>query len=81
MALRTLVTSIFHTLKSLMWAMVLLMLIVYVFAVLFTQDCPTNLMTLGMRAPMPQVRIRLTGWLLMVSPLDSPATVFTSCEL
>ncbi|CAJ1422505.1 unnamed protein product [Effrenium voratum] len=36
-ALRTLVTSIFHTLKSLMWAMVLLMLIVYVFAVLFTQ--------------------------------------------
>ncbi|CAJ1343539.1 unnamed protein product, partial [Effrenium voratum] len=30
-ALRTLVTSIFHTLKSLMWAMVLLMLIVYVF--------------------------------------------------
>ncbi|CAK9095104.1 unnamed protein product [Durusdinium trenchii] len=36
-ALRTLVTSIFHTLKSLVWAMVLLTLIVYVFAVLFTQ--------------------------------------------
>lgn len=31
-ALRTLVTSIFHTLKSLVWAMVLLTLIVYVFA-------------------------------------------------
>jgi len=36
-ALRTLVTSIFHTLKSLVWALVLLSLIVYVFAVLFTQ--------------------------------------------
>ncbi|CAJ1342823.1 unnamed protein product [Effrenium voratum] len=36
-ALRTLVTSIFHTLKSLFWALVLLTLIMYLFAVLFTQ--------------------------------------------
>ncbi|CAJ1331417.1 unnamed protein product [Effrenium voratum] len=36
-ALRTLVTSIFHTLKALFWALALLVLIVYVFAVLFTQ--------------------------------------------
>jgi len=37
MALRTLVTSIFHTLKALFWALLLLFLIVYVFSVLFTQ--------------------------------------------
>ncbi|CAJ1405750.1 unnamed protein product [Effrenium voratum] len=37
MALRTLVSSIFHTLKSLFWALVLLVLIVYVFALLFAQ--------------------------------------------
>ncbi|CAJ1400977.1 unnamed protein product [Effrenium voratum] len=37
MALRTLTQSILYTLKSLIWAMVLLMLIVYTFAVLFTQ--------------------------------------------
>jgi len=36
-ALRTLVRSILHTLKALVWAMLLLFLIVYVFAVLFTQ--------------------------------------------
>eukprot|EP00439_Symbiodinium_sp_Y106_P071148 s1123_g12.t1 len=36
-ALRMLVTSILHTLKALVWAMTLLVLIVYVFAVLFTQ--------------------------------------------
>jgi len=37
MALRTLTQSIIYTLKSLMWAMVLLVLIVYTFGVLFTQ--------------------------------------------
>ncbi|CAJ1351995.1 unnamed protein product [Effrenium voratum] len=37
MALRMLVTSIISTLKALLWALVLLALIVYVFAVLFTQ--------------------------------------------
>ena len=36
MALRTLVTSIFHTLKALFWALILLFLIVYVFSVIFT---------------------------------------------
>lgn len=36
-ALRTLVTSILHTLKALFWALTLLGLIVYVFAVLFAQ--------------------------------------------
>ncbi|CAE7883630.1 Cacna1e [Symbiodinium microadriaticum] len=36
MALRTLVTSIFHTLKALLWALILLFLIVYVFSVIFT---------------------------------------------
>jgi len=35
-ALRTLVTSIFHTLKSLFWALMLLFLIVYVFGILFS---------------------------------------------
>eukprot|EP00439_Symbiodinium_sp_Y106_P036461 s2504_g4.t1 len=35
-ALRTLVMSIFHTLKALFWALVLLILIVYVFATLFS---------------------------------------------
>lgn len=42
MALRTLTQSILHTLKSLIWAVVLLLLIVYTFAILFTQvvnDC------------------------------------------
>ena len=37
MALRTLVTSIAHTLKALFWALTLLSLIVYVFAILFSQ--------------------------------------------
>lgn len=37
MALRTLVTSIAHTLKALFWALTLLCVIVYVFAVLFAQ--------------------------------------------
>ena len=37
MALRTLTQSILHTMKSLIWAMVLLCLVVYTFAVLFTQ--------------------------------------------
>ncbi|CAE7883851.1 Cacna1e, partial [Symbiodinium necroappetens] len=37
MALRTLVTSIFHTLKSLFWALILLAIIVYCFAILFVQ--------------------------------------------
>eukprot|EP00438_Fugacium_kawagutii_P010728 Skav213179 [mRNA] locus=scaffold11:219707:222132:- [translate_table: standard] len=36
-ALRTLVQSIFHTLKALLWALLLLLLIVFVFAVLFAQ--------------------------------------------
>ena len=36
-ALRTLVRSILHTLKALLWALLLLALIIYVFAVLFTQ--------------------------------------------
>lgn len=35
--LRTLVRSIMHTLKALIWALLLLFLVVYVFAVLFTQ--------------------------------------------
>lgn len=37
LALRMLITSILHTLKSLFWALILLLLIVYVFAVLFVQ--------------------------------------------
>lgn len=37
LALRTLIHSIIHTLKSLFWALVLLALIVYVFALIFTQ--------------------------------------------
>lgn len=36
-ALRTLVHSILHTLKALMWAMLLLFLVIYVFSILFTQ--------------------------------------------
>ena len=35
--MRTLIHSIIHTLKSLFWALVLLALIVYVFALIFTQ--------------------------------------------
>ena len=34
---RTLIASIVHTLKSLVWALLLLALIAYVFAVLFMQ--------------------------------------------
>ncbi|CAE7225609.1 CACNA1H [Symbiodinium necroappetens] len=46
-ALRTLVTSIFHTLKSLFWAMVLLVLIVYVFAALFSQAIHDHMNSAG----------------------------------
>eukprot|EP00913_Durusdinium_trenchii_P035949 g33634.t1 len=38
MAFRTLITSIIYTLKSLFWACMLLIVIMYVFAVLFTQE-------------------------------------------
>lgn len=37
MALRTLIQSIIYTLKSLIWALVLLALIIYFFAIIFTQ--------------------------------------------
>jgi len=37
LALRTLIHSILHTLKSLFWALVLLFLVVYVFGLIFTQ--------------------------------------------
>lgn len=37
LALRTLIHSIWHTLKSLFWALVLLLLIVYIFGMIFTQ--------------------------------------------
>ena len=37
MALRTLVQSILHTMKALFWALLLLGLIIYVFAILFSQ--------------------------------------------
>jgi len=38
LALRMLITSIINTLKSLLWAIILLVLIIYVFAVIFTQS-------------------------------------------
>lgn len=50
-ALRTLVRSIMHTLKALIWAMLLLTLIVYVFAVLFTQIVDGAEKDLGVDAP------------------------------
>jgi len=43
LALRTLIHSILHTLKSLFWALVLLVLIVYVFALIFTQSVADHL--------------------------------------
>ena len=43
-ALRTLVTSIAHTLKALFWALTLLAMIVYVFAVLFCQAVHDHVM-------------------------------------
>ena len=45
LALRTLITSIFSTLKSLFWALMLLTLIVYVFAILFAQAINDHLQT------------------------------------
>ncbi|CAJ1420926.1 unnamed protein product [Effrenium voratum] len=53
MALRTLISSIIYTLKSLIWAMVLLGLIVYVFAVLFTQAVGDALL-FGEQLPLEQ---------------------------
>eukprot|EP00435_Cladocopium_sp_Y103_P043006 s66_g12.t1 len=44
LALRTLIHSILHTLKSLFWALVLLALIVYVFALIFTQAVADHVM-------------------------------------
>eukprot|EP00434_Breviolum_minutum_P005824 symbB.v1.2.005135.t1/scaffold226.1/size261315/14 len=46
-ALRTLVTSIAHTLKALFWALTLLCMIVYVFAVLFCQAVHDHVMDAG----------------------------------
>lgn len=46
-ALRTLVTSILCTMKALVWALFLLALIVYIFAVLFTQVMTDYLQTEG----------------------------------
>lgn len=47
-ALRTLVYSILCTLKSLIWAMLLLFLIMYVFGILFTQAVSDHLVQEGM---------------------------------
>lgn len=44
LALRTLIHSILHTPKSLFWALVLLVLIVYVFALIFTQSVADHCM-------------------------------------
>lgn len=46
-ALRTLVYSIISTLKSLVWAMLLLVIIIYVFGILFTQGVSDHLAELG----------------------------------
>ncbi|CAJ1384613.1 unnamed protein product, partial [Effrenium voratum] len=55
-ALRTLVTSIFSTLKALIWALILLALIVYVFAVLFVQAVNDYIMDPS-APPMPQLEL------------------------
>lgn len=47
MAFRTLITSIIYTLKSLFWACMLLIVIMYVFAVLFTQAVNDFLLDFG----------------------------------
>ncbi|CAE7542485.1 CACNA1E, partial [Symbiodinium sp. CCMP2456] len=49
MALRTLTQSIIYTLKSLIWAMILLVLIVYVFGILFAQAVNDHLMDTDVR--------------------------------
>lgn len=47
MALRTLVTSILSTLKALFWALLLLFLIIYIFALVFTQAMDDDLKDQG----------------------------------
>mmetsp|Transcript_104382 Transcript_104382/g.292482 ORF Transcript_104382/g.292482 Transcript_104382/m.292482 type:complete len:520 (-) Transcript_104382:114-1673(-) len=49
-ALRTLIFSIVCTLRSLIWAMVLMLMILYVFAVLFTQAVVDHMAGLGVRS-------------------------------
>lgn len=49
--LRTLVRSIMHTLKALIWALLLLFLVVYVFAVLFTQTVNTAVSDMDTSSP------------------------------
>ncbi|CAE7464953.1 Cacna1c [Symbiodinium natans] len=57
MALRTLIQSIIYTLKSLIWALVLLALIVYVFAVLFAQAVGDHLID-PTADPLPEAAVR-----------------------
>jgi len=52
MALRMLITSIMHTLKSLFWAMVLLVLIIYAFAVLLAQVVNDHMVDPGESNPL-----------------------------
>lgn len=49
-ALRTLVFSILSTLKSLLWALLLLMMIIYSFGIIFTQSVSTHLAENGFDA-------------------------------
>lgn len=52
-ALRTLVYSIIGTIRSLVWAMLLLIMIIYVYAVIFTQAVADHLLSGGGLTPRP----------------------------
>ncbi|CAJ1415123.1 unnamed protein product [Effrenium voratum] len=82
-ALRTLVTSIFSTLKALIWALILLALIVYVFAVLFVQAVNDYIMDPS-APPMPQLELEAShqyfGFVARTCelPLKGSCSIFVS---
>ncbi|CAE7814748.1 PPR10 [Symbiodinium sp. CCMP2456] len=76
LALRTLVYSILHTLKALFWALVLLFLIIYVFALIFTQAINGHLHDPeAPQLPAAELEVSLTFYGTLI---DTMASLFMS---
>jgi len=72
LALRTLIYSILHTLKALFWALVLLFLIVYVFALIFTQAVNGHLHDPeAAQLPAAELEVSLTFYGTLIDTMSS----------
>merc|ERR1712176_750849 len=65
-ALQLIVYSIFHTLKSVIWSMVLLLIIIYVFGILLTQVVSDHAVTVEIGGSWPDAMTAETHDLLLL---------------